>query len=37
MDDGKNIIWDVTMSSTTTTEQRLDDLDRAGYSTSGVL
>jgi hypothetical protein len=37
MDDGKNIIWDATMSSTTTTEQRLDDLGRAGYSTSGVL
>jgi len=37
MDDGKNIIWDMTMSSTTTTEQRLDDLDRAGYSISGVF
>ncbi len=37
MDDGKNIIWDITMSSTSTTEQRLDDLDRAGYSTRGVF
>ena len=37
MDDGKNIIWDMTMSSTTTTEQRLDDLDRVGYSISGVF
>jgi hypothetical protein len=35
MDDGKNIIWDITMSSTSSTEQRLDDLDRAGYSTRG--
>lgn len=37
MDDGKNIIWDITMSSTLTTEQRLDDLGRAGYSTRGVF
>jgi len=33
MDDGKNIIWDITMSCTPSTEERLDDLDRAGYST----
>jgi predicted kinase len=37
MDDGKNIIWDITMSSTSATEQRLDNLDRAGYSTRGVF
>jgi predicted kinase len=37
MDDGKNIIWDITMSSTPATEQRLDDLDRAGYSTRGIF
>jgi len=37
MDDGKNIIWDITMSSTESTEQRLDDLDRAGYSTTGIF
>jgi hypothetical protein len=37
MDDGKNIIWDITMSTTLATEQRLDDLDRAGYSTRGVF
>jgi hypothetical protein len=35
--DGKNIIWDITMSSTLSTEQRLDDLDRAGYVTRGVF
>jgi predicted ABC-type ATPase len=37
MDDGKNIIWDITMSSTASTEQRLDDLNRAGYSTTGIF
>ena len=37
MDDGKNIIWDITMSNTSTTEQRLDDLERAGYSTRGIF
>jgi hypothetical protein len=37
MDDGKNLIWDITMSSTRTTEDRLDDLDRAGYSTNGIF
>lgn len=35
--DGKNIIWDITMSKTRTTEQRLDDLDRAGFATSAVF
>src|SRR5258708_36706560 len=37
MDDGKNIIWDITMNSLPTTEERLDDLDRAGYSTRGIF
>jgi predicted kinase len=37
MDEGKNVIWDITMSSTESTEQRLDDLDRAGYSTTGIF
>jgi len=35
--DGKNVIWDITMSGVLTTEQRLDDLDRAGYSTTGIF
>jgi Zeta toxin len=37
MDDGKNLIWDITMSSISSTEDRLDDLDRAGYSTNGIF
>jgi predicted ABC-type ATPase len=37
MDDGKNIIWDITMSSMTSTSQRIDDLDRAGYETTGIF
>ncbi len=37
MDDGKNIIWDITMNSLPTPEERLDDLDRAGYSTRGIF
>jgi predicted kinase len=37
IDDGKNVIWDITMSSTQSTEQRLDDLDQAGYSTTGIF
>jgi hypothetical protein len=37
MDDGKNIIWDITMSSMTSTGQRIDDLDRAGYETTGIF
>jgi predicted ABC-type ATPase len=37
MKDGKNIIWDITMSSTRSTEQRLGDLDRAGFSTRGIF
>jgi hypothetical protein len=37
MRDGKNIIWDITMSGVRSTEQRLGDLDRAGYSTRGIF
>jgi hypothetical protein len=37
MDDGKNLIWDITMSSTRSTEDRLDDLERAGYSGNGIF
>jgi predicted kinase len=37
MDDGKNLIWDITMSSISSTEDRLDDLDRAGYSANGIF
>jgi len=37
MDDRKNIIWDITMSSTSSTEDRLNDLDQAGYSTKGMF
>jgi predicted kinase len=37
MDDGKNVIWDITMSSKESTEARLDDLDRDGYRTTGIF
>jgi predicted kinase len=37
MRDGKNIIWDITMSSASSTEQRLSDLDQAGYSVKGIF
>ena len=37
MDDGKNLIWDITMSSISSTEDRVDELDRAGYSTNGIF
>lgn len=30
-DEGKNIIWDITMSSRTSTERRIDELHSAGY------
>jgi predicted kinase len=35
--DGKNVIWDITMSSRGSVESRLVDLDKAGYSTAGVF
>jgi predicted kinase len=37
MDDGKNVIWDITMSSRKTTEDRLDALDSAGYIPTGIF
>ena len=30
--DGKNLIWDITMSSEGTTASRIDDLRKAGYT-----
>ena len=30
--DGKNIIWDITMSSWASTERRIDELHSAGYT-----
>ncbi len=30
--DGKNVIWDITMSSRESTEKRIDDLRSAGYT-----
>lgn len=35
--EGKNIIWDITMASESSTAMRLDDLDQAGYVTSGIF
>jgi adenylate kinase len=36
--DGKNIIWDITMSSSSTTERRIDDLRGSGYtSVTGIF
>jgi predicted kinase len=37
MGDGKNYIWDITMSSKDSTETRLDDLGEAGYATTGIF
>jgi predicted ABC-type ATPase len=36
--DGKNIIWDITMSSSASAEKRIDDLRHAGYtSVTGIF
>jgi predicted kinase len=35
--DGKNVVWDITMSNRGSVESRLDDLDREGYATTGVF
>jgi predicted kinase len=35
--DGKNVIWDITMSKLDTTRQRIDDLRAAGYSVIGIF
>lgn len=37
MADGKNIIWDITMSSPDSVLSRLDALDAKGYSTKGIF
>jgi predicted kinase len=37
MKEGKNIIWDITMSRLESTVQRIDDLSEAGYSTRGIF
>ncbi|MGH3276673.1 MAG: zeta toxin family protein [Streptosporangiaceae bacterium] len=35
--DGKNVIWDITMSTRASTEGRIDELQAAGYSVAGIL
>jgi predicted kinase len=35
--DGKNIIWDITMSSRESTERRITDLRADGYSVDGIF
>ena len=35
--DGKNVIWDITMSRLDSTKERIDDLHAAGYSVTGVF
>jgi predicted kinase len=35
--DGKNIVWDITMSSRATTERRISDLRAAGYMVDGLF
>jgi predicted ABC-type ATPase len=37
MADGKNVIWDITMSSPDSALSRLDVLDAKGYSTRGIF
>jgi hypothetical protein len=37
MDDGKNVIWDIATSGQESMRTRLDDLDRRGYRTTGIL
>jgi predicted kinase len=35
--DGRNVIWDITMSRQDSTEERIDDLHDAGYSVTGIF
>jgi predicted kinase len=35
--EGKNVIWDITMATRSTTERRLDDLDTSGYEATGIF
>jgi predicted kinase len=37
LSDGKNVIWDITMSSPESTERRISDLRAAGYSIVGIF
>jgi predicted kinase len=37
MTEGKNVIWDITMSSRASTEQRIDHLRTADYTVSGIF
>jgi hypothetical protein len=37
MDDGKNVKWDITMSSKPSTERKLTDLDSATYVPTGIF
>jgi predicted kinase len=35
--DGKNVIWDITMSSRGSTDRRISDLREAGYTVDGIF
>jgi hypothetical protein len=35
--EGRNVIWDITMSTQDSTEERIGDLHAAGYSVTGVF
>ena len=35
--EGKNVIWDITMATRSSTERRLDDLEASGYETTGIF
>ena len=37
MADGKNVIWDITMSSRSSVESRLETLEKAGYTVSAIF
>jgi predicted kinase len=37
LSDGKNVIWDITMSSYASTERRIHELRSAGYSIDGIF
>jgi len=37
LSDGKNVIWDITMSSRGSTERRINDLQGAGYIVDGIF
>jgi len=35
--EGRNVIWDITMSTQDSTEERIDNLHAAGYSVTGIF